>query len=576
MSRTHPSDGAPSSPEAAVSGPAATRAGGGRPRAGDVDTLIRGARIVDGTGNPWRYGDVALAGDRIAAVTPPGRIDGARCREVVEADGHVVCPGFIDIQSHAILPLMVDGRCLSKITQGVTTEVMGEAWTPAPVVGRHTDPLAGTLFEHRVDPAWRERAATWRRFGDWLQAMEGHGVSPNVGSFLGGGTLRTVGMGMDMGPAPDDARALMRRTLAEAMEDGAFGVAYALIYPPDAYADTAELVDVCRAMAPFGGVYVTHLRSESDGIFEALEEALTIGREAGVAVEVYHLKASHPRAWFRMPSVIDRIERARANGLDVTADMYPYAASGTGLSAILPTWTSEGGRLYERLRDPEARARVREFLEGRRADSGMGLETQGGPHGIMPVGFLRPEHQAYVGRRLDEIADMRGQDWIDTAMDLLIAEGQRISTIFFSMDEANLRRQVGLPWIKFATDAGGFDPAWARAHGPVHPRAYGTFPRVLRRYVREEQLLSLEEAVRKMTSAVADRLSLRDRGILREGAFADVVVFDPATIGDRATFEDPHQLSVGVRDVWVNGTRVLAGGAHTGAKPGRFVRGPGA
>jgi N-acyl-D-aspartate/D-glutamate deacylase len=540
------------------------------------DTLIRHGRVVDGSGNPWIHADVALAGDRVKAIAPPGRIDPAQAREVVDAAGHVVCPGFIDIQSHAILPLMIDGRCLSKVTQGVTTEIMGEAWTPAPVVGRNTEPLAGTLFEQRVDPVWVERAASWRRFGDWLAAMEASGVSPNVGSFLGGGTLRTVGRGMDMGPADAEELALMRRTLAEAMEDGAFGVSYALIYPPDAYTGTEELVDVCRSMAPYGGVYITHLRSESDGILGALEEALTIGREAGVPVEVYHLKAAHPRAWHLMPAVIERIHRARADGQDVTADMYPYAASGTGLSAILPTWTAEGGRLYERLRDPEVRRRVRDFLEGRVADDGMGVETLGGAHGIMPVGFLRPEHQAYVGKRLDEIAAMRGQDWIEAALDLLIAEGQRISTFFFSMDEANLRLQVQQPWIKFSTDAGGHDPAWARAFGPVHPRGYGTFPRVLRKYVREERLLSLEEAVRKMTSSVADRLSLRDRGLLREGFLADVVVFDPETVGDRATFEDPHQLSVGVRDVWVNGGRVLAGGEHTGTTPGRFVKGPGA
>ena len=542
----------------------------------DVDTLIRGGRVVDGSGNPWFQGDIALVRDRVEAVTPPGRIHPGRAREVIDAAGHVVCPGFIDIQSHSVLTLMIDGRSLSKVTQGVTTEVMGEAWTPAPVVGRNTEPLAGTLFEQRVDSVWVGRVAGWRRFGHWLEAMEAHGVSPNVGSFLGGGTLRTVGKGMDMGPADTEERALMRRVLAEAMEDGAFGVSYALIYPPDAYALSEELVDVCQAMAPYGGVYITHLRSESAGILGALEEALTIGREAGVPVEVYHLKASHPRAWHLMPAVIERIHRARADGLDVTADMYPYAASGTGLSAILPTWTAEGGRLYDRLRDADVRRRVRDFLEGRVVDTGMGVETRGGAHGIMPVGFLRPEHQAYVGKRLDEIADMRGQDWIDAALDLLIAEGQRISTFFFSMDEANLRLQVRQPWIKIATDAGGHDPAWAKAFGPVHPRGYGTYPRVLRKYVREERLLSLEEAVRKMTSSVADRLSLRDRGLLREGFHADVVVFDPETVGDRATFEDPHQLSVGVRDVWVNGVRVLADGDHTGATPGRFVKGPGA
>ncbi|MBA2665538.1 MAG: D-aminoacylase [Trueperaceae bacterium] len=539
------------------------------------DTLIRHARVVDGTGNPWKHGDVAMTGDRIAAIEPPGTIPLESARDVVDATGHVVCPGFIDIQSHAILPLMIDGRCLSKITQGVTTEIMGEAWTPSPIGGRNTEPLAGTLFEGRVDPTWRERAATWTRFGDWLRAMEEHGVSPNVGSFLGGGTLRKYARGMDMGTSNDDELATMQRVLAEAMADGAFGASYALIYPPDAYTDTNELIEVCRAMAPVGGVYITHLRSEADGILEALEEALMIGREAGVPVEIYHLKASRPSAWFRMPAVIERITRARADGLDVTADMYPYAASGTGLTAILPTWTAAGGRLYENLADSEVRARVRAALEGRDESDGLGLETRGGPHGIMPVGFARPEHQAYVGLRLDEIAEMRGQDWIEATLDLLVAEGQRIGTIYFSMDESNLRLQVTQPWIKFSSDAGGFDPAWAKERGPVHPRSYGTFPRVLRKYVREERLLSLEEAIRKMTSAVADRLSLRERGRLHEGLYADVVVFDPETITDHATFDDSHRLSEGVRDVWVNGRRVLAAGAHTGATPGRFVRGPG-
>jgi N-acyl-D-aspartate/D-glutamate deacylase len=274
-----------------------------------------------------------------------------------------------------------------------------------------------------------------------------------------------------------------------------------------------------------------------------------------------------------MPSVIDRIHRARAEGIDVTADMYPYPASGTGLTAILPTWTAADGKFFETIADPKARARIRAALEGTSPeDDGMGWETRGGPHGIMPIGFEKPENKQYVGKRLDEIADMRGQDWIDAALDLLISEGQRISTIYFSMDENNLRVQVQQPWIKFSTDAGGFDPAWAKAQGPYHPRAYGTYPRVLRKYVREEQLITLEDAIRKMTSSVADRLSLRERGQIRAGFYADVILFDPETIGDRATFEDPHQLSVGVRDVWVNGARVLKEGEHTGSTPGRFVR----
>ncbi|MBI1297962.1 amidohydrolase family protein [bacterium] len=541
------------------------------------DTLIRHARVVDGTGNPWIYADVALTGDRIAAVAPPNSIPTEQCAEVVDGTGHVLSPGFIDIQSHAILPLMVDGRCLSKITQGITTEIMGEAWTPAPVGGRNTEPLANTLFVLHISQEWQDRILTWQRFADWLEAMEDHGVSPNVGSFLGGGTIRAYAKGMEMGRPNEDELNVMRRITAESMEQGAFGASYALIYPPDSYTDTAELIEVCKVVSRYGGIYITHMRSEAERIFEALDETLTIGREANLPVEIYHLKASSPNSWWKMPSVIDRIHRARAQGIDVTADMYPYPASGTGLTAILPTWTAADGKFFETIADPKARARIRAALEGTSPeDDGTGLETRGGPHGIMPIGFEKPENKQYVGKRLDEIAAMRGQDWIDATLDLLISEGQRISTIYFSMDENNLRVQVQQPWIKFSTDAGGFDPAWAKAQGPYHPRAYGTYPRVLRKYVREERLITLEDAIRKMTSSVADRLGLRDRGQIRAGFYADVILFDPETIGDRATFEDPHQLSVGVRDVWVNGARVLKEGAHTGSTPGRFVKGPGA
>ena len=537
------------------------------------DTLIRGGRVVDGSGNPWFYGDVAIAGDRIAAVTPPGRIPPEQARETVEAGGMVVCPGFIDIQSHSIMPLMIDGRSLSKITQGVTTEIMGEAWTPAPFGGQIADPLDGALFTHSV-PGWRERARGWRRFRDWLEAMVGHGVTPNIGSFLGGGTLRRYGCGMRMGvPTPNELD-LMRRAMAEAMEDGAFGVSYALIYAPDAFAETDELIEICRVVARYGGLYITHIRSEGSHLLEGLAEAIDIGRIAGLPVEIYHLKASGRDNWHKMPEVIRMIEAARADGLDVTADMYPYAASGTGLTSVLPPWADADGRLYENLADPAMRARIRDEVL-RPSGDWEAMVAANGPGAVMPVGFELPEHRQYVGRRLSDIAAMRGQEWPDAVLDLLLAERQRISTIYFTMSEENVRAQLGLPWIKIATDAGGFDPAWATAHGPVHPHSYGTFTRVLGRYVRDERLLTLQDAVRKMTSAVADRLALRDRGTLRAGCFADVVVFDRQTVADRATFEDSHQLSTGVRDVWINGVRALRDGAHTGATPGRIVDGPG-
>ena len=537
----------------------------------ETSSLIRNARIIDGSGNPWQYGDLLLTGDRIEAIAPPGAIPAASAAELIDASGLVACPGFIDIQSHSILSLMIDGRCLSKITQGVTTEIMGEAWTPAPVAGRHTDPMENAILPMPISDEWHEKIRGWTRFGDWLQAVADAGVSPNVGSFLGGGTLRHVGKGMEMGRPSADKLDLMRRTMAEAMEDGAFGVSYALIYPPDSYTDTDELIEICKVVSRYNGLYITHMRSESAHLFEGLEEALTIGRRADLPVEIYHLKASGVANWHKMPSTIARIEEARAHGLDVTADMYPYAASGTGLSSLLPTWTAADGNFFENLEDQDVRTRIRKEMLDDPASNGQ-PSTHGGASGVLPVGFYKEENQPYIGKNLAQIAAERGQDWLDCTIDLLCSEGQRIGTIFLSISEDNLRTQLPLPWIKFATDAAGVDPAWAVELGPTHPRAYGTYPRVLGHYVRELRLLTLENAVHKMTGAVADRLGLRLRGHLRTGYYADVVLFDPHTISDRATFADSHQLSVGVQDVWVNGERVLRKGEHTGAVPGRFVR----
>ena len=538
----------------------------------NTDTLIRGARVIDGTGNPWIYGDVLLAGDRILGVAPAGSAAAENAREVVEAAGMVVCPGFIDIQSHSIMPLMMDGRCLSKITQGVTTEIMGEVWTPAPYGGRIAEPDDSMLG--RMPQEWQMQAREWTRFRDWLEAFVGYGVSPNVGSFLGGGTLRRYAKAMEMGAANADELATMRRVMAEAMEDGAFGISYALIYPPESYADTDEIVEVAKVAGRYGGVYITHLRSEGDRFQEAVEEAITIGQRGGLPVELYHLKATGEHNWHKMGLVIERIAAARASGIDIAADMYPYVASGTGLTATLPGWVSADGKLYDNVRDAAARARIRHELTLPPGAPGAPALRRD-PAEIMPIGFRLPEHQEYVGQKLPAIAESRGQDWIETVLDLLAAEQQSISTIYFSMSEENIKLQLKQPWVKVSTDAGGIDPAWARARGPVHPRAYGTFPRVLGKYARDEGVLPLEDAVRKMTSAVADRLGLRDRGLLRAGCYADVVIFDPATVIDRATFADPHQMSVGVRDVWVNGARVLRDGEHTGAKPGMMVSGAG-
>lgn len=539
-----------------------------------IDTLIRGARVVDGTGNPWFRGDVMISGDRVLDVQPAGSVSAGRAREVVEASGMVVSPGFIDILSHSIRPLMRDSRCLSKVTQGVTTEIMGEAWTPAPFGGRIEDPLRPDAVVDAV-PEWRERARGWRRFGDWLEAMATSGVTPNVASFLGGGTVREYAKAMEMGPPDAGELDVMRMVVREAMRDGALGVSYALIYPPEAYTSTDELVEVCRVVASHGGVYATHMRSESDRLLDGIGEALEVGRRANVPVEIYHLKASGRPNWARMAGAIKTIAEARARGQDVTADMYPYVAGGTGLTSVLPPWVAADRKLFDNLQDPAIRALVREEV-GKPGGDWEPMGSLAGAEGVMPVGFRKPENREYNGRRLSEIAAERGQDWLDAAMDLLLSERQRVSTVYFVISEENVVEQLRQPWITIGTDAGGLDPTWAAELGPTHPRAYGSYPRILGRYVREQGVIELEDAVRKMSSAVAARLGLSNRGLLRPGYYADVVTFDPVQIRDLATFEDPHRLSEGVRDVWINGRRVLERGRHTGSAPGRVLTGAGA
>jgi N-acyl-D-amino-acid deacylase len=540
------------------------------PEAAPFDVVITGGRIVDGAGNPWFHGDVGVRGDRIARIAPAGMLAGAPARERVNARGRVVAPGFIDILSHSRAALLHgDGRVIGKITQGVTTEIMGEGTTNAPA-------NANTVGdEDPDDPRAREAIERFggpRGFDAWLRAMEERGVSPNVGSFLGGGTLRRYAMGLAEGAPTAAQMDTMRAVVRRAMEDGAFGIATALIYAPGSFTTTEELIEVSRAMAPHGGVYISHIRSEGDGLLEAVDEAIRIGREAGVPVEIYHLKAAGQRNWGLAARSIERIDAARAAGLDVQANVYPYPAAGTGLTSCLPAWAAADGRLFDNLRDPATRQRIRDEMVRERSDW-ENFCVLAGPEGVMVVGLSRPEHREWIGRRLSEIAAAQNKHWADAALDLILAEEQRVFTMYFLMSEENVALTLRQPWIKIGSDAGGLDPE--RARGLAHPRAYGTFPRILGRYVRDEGVLTLEEAVRRMTSAAALRLGLQDRGVLREGMLADLVVFDPETIADRATYEEPHQLSVGVEQVWVNGVRVLRDGTHTGATPGRALRGPG-
>jgi dihydroorotase/N-acyl-D-amino-acid deacylase len=401
--------------------------------------------------------------------------------------------------------------------------------------------------------------------------MERHGTSANYGSFLGAATVRAYVKGTEQGTPSKEETAEMRRLVRAAMRDGAFGLATALIYPPGEYATTGELIEMAKEMAPLGGVYITHMRSEADRLLEAIDEALRIGKEGGVPVEIYHLKAAGKRNWPKEAAMIAKIEEARRRGQDVSANMYAYTAGGTGLTACLPPWTAAGGKLFENVRRPEIRARIRAEIEGGKYEWENLCELSE-PENVLIVGLRKPENKRWVGKRLADIAQSTGKNWIDAAMDLIAADETRVDTVFFMMSEDNVKTQIRLPWMKFGTDAGGFDPE--KATDMVHPRAYGNYPRILGRYVREEKVLPLEDAIRKMTSAVARRLSIQDRGIVQDGAFADLAIFDPATIIDRATFDNPHQLPVGMVHVFVNGVAVIRDGTHTGAKPGRAVRGP--
>lgn len=535
------------------------------------DIVLLNGRIVDGTGAAWYYGDLAMQGDRIVRITPRGLLRDAPARERIDVGGQVIAPGFIDIQSHSRGNFMPggDGRVVSKVTQGVTTEIMGEGSTNAIVNAR----VLG------VNPSENESAARQiarfggpRGFDNWLSAMEENGASVNVGSFLGGNNVRQYAKGSSQGPATAAELDSMRTMVRWAMEGGAFGIATALIYPPATFASTEELIEASKAMAPYGGVYITHMRSEADDVLEAIDEAIRIGREGGVPVEIYHLKAAGQRNWHKTGDMIGKIDEARAAGLDVQANMYPYVAGGTGLTACFPPWASADDGLFSNLADPGVRARMRTEIESDRTDweNLCALST---PEGVLILGLNRPENQQYIGKRLDEISRMQGKDWIETAFDLVLSERQRVGTIYFMMSEENVALKMQQPWMKFGTDAGGPDPA--TAVGLVHPRAYGTYTRILGHYVRDEEVIGLEDAVRKASSAVATRLSIQDRGVLREGLKADVVVFDPATVADRATFDEPHQVSVGMTHVFVNGVQVLRSGEHTGATPGRAIRGPG-
>ena len=532
------------------------------------DVVVSNGRIVDGTGNAWFWGDVGVRGDRIATVAPRGMLARAAAIRRIDARGMVVAPGFVDIQAQSYENFMNgDGRALSMVTQGITTAILGEGDTPAPVSDRSLATMTDTTAR-RLAPRFQGPHG----FGQWLEFMTQRGASQNIGSFVGSGTVRQYAKGGAMSAFTSAERDTMRAMVRRVMEDGALGIASALQYPPDNFNSTEDLTESAKAMAPFGGLYITHMRSEGNRLLEALQEAMKIGKDAGVPVEIYHLKASGTENWPKMARAIASIDSARAAGADVQADMYLYIAGANGFTSCIPPRFAADGKLLDNLRNPALRAQI---VSGLHTPDGTYDNSclNAGPDGVMVVGFTKPALKQYEGKRLSEIARMMGKDWAEVIIDLNVQEEGRLDEILFLMTEDNVRAQIRLPWMKWGTDAGAQDPATST--GMTHPRAYGDFPRLFGKYVREEKVISLEEAVRKSTSAVTTRLSISDRGLIKAGMKADIIIFDPVIIADKATFERPHQLSVGVQAVLVNGVEVLRDGMHTGAKPGQVVRGPG-
>src|SRR6266567_3501253 len=533
----------------------------------DFDVIIKGGAVYDGTGGEAQHVDLAIKGDRVAGV---GDFKSAKARTVIDAKGLAVAPGFINMLSWSTESLIQDGRSQSEIRQGVTTEIMGEGESMGPVNDRVREHMLRSQADIKYDIKWNTLA-------EYLQYLEKRGISCNVASFLGATTVREYVIGFeDKQPTPeqlDQMRDLVRRE----MEAGALGIGTSLIYPPAFYAKTDELIELCKVAAKYQGKYISHMRSEGNHLLEGLDELTRISREAGIPAEVYHIKAAGQQNWPKIDDLLSRIEAAQKEGLKITADMYTYTAGGTGLDACLPPWTEDGGypALFKRLRDPATREKIKAQVQTPSDEWENMYLAAGSPEHILLSEFKSQKLKPLTGKTLAEVAKMRGKDSIDTAMDLIAEDGSRIGTIYFMISEENIKKELAKPWISFGSDEASQAPEGVFLKSNPHPRAYGNFARVLGKYVRDEKVLPMSDAIHRLSGLPATNLGLDHRGFIKEGMFADVVVFDPATIADRATFEKPHQYAVGVKHVFVNGVQVLKDGEHTGAKPGRALWGPG-
>ncbi len=537
---------------------------GGRSQTYDV--IIKSGRIYDGSGGPSYIADVGIKDDYIAAI---GQL-GTGADEVIDAQGLAVAPGFINMLSWATESLIEDGRSQSDIRQGVTLEVMGEAFSMGPLneeMKRWMRRLQGDI----------KFSIEWTTLGEYLEYLVRKGVSTNIASFVGATTVRIYIIGdEDRSPTSQELKE-MRKLVAEAMQEGAVGVSSALIYAPGCYARTDELIALAEVASEYGGMYISHIRSEGNSLLEALDELITIARKANVTAELYHMKAAGESNWHKLDAMIERIEKARAEGLRITADIYNYTAGATGLDAAMPPWVQAGGHQawVTRLKDPKIRRRVlKEMTTPTKEWENLYL-LAGSPENVLLVGFKNERLKHLTGKTLAEIARMRGKSPAETAIDLVIEDDSRVETVYFLMSEENVKKQIKLPWVSFCSDAGSLAPEGVFLESNPHPRAYGSFARLLGKYVRQEKVITLAEAIRRLTRLPADNLKLDRRGRLEKGYYADIVIFDPDTIIDHATFEKPHQYATGMLHVFVNGTQVLKDGEHTGAKPGRVVRGPG-